>query len=186
MIQKRELWVTILLNLVTCGIYSLFFVYDLARDSNKMCEGDKEETPGLAVYILLSIVTCGIYQLYWEYKLGNRLQSNAPRYGLNFIENGTTILMWTLLGSVLCGVGYFIALHIIIKNTNEMAEAYNRRFAGNGFAGSSYASASATPPFESAAPQPAVQTKTVYCSECGAKNVSNNSFCSSCGARLLK
>ncbi len=79
----------------------------------------------LVAYILLNFITCGIYSFFWYYNLGNRLAANAPRYGLNFQENGTTILLWLVLGSMLCGIGPFIAMHIIIKNTNSLCGAYN-------------------------------------------------------------
>lgn len=116
------LWV--ILTIITCGIYNWYFVYCLARDLNIMCEHDGEETPGLATFILLSIVTCGIYSYWWYFKVGNRLQDNAPRYGLQFQENGTTILMWQILG-LLIGVGPFVAMYILIKNTNALAARYN-------------------------------------------------------------
>lgn len=74
----------LLLSIVTCGIYSYYFLYCLARDINVMCQDDGDFTPGLAAFILLSFVTCGFYALYWYYKIGNRLQANAPRYGLMF------------------------------------------------------------------------------------------------------
>lgn len=72
-------------------------------------------------------MTCGFYALYWYYKIGNRLQVNAPRYGLMFQENGTTVLMWQIVGALLCGLGPIFAMNIIIKNTNAMATAYNVR-----------------------------------------------------------
>lgn len=81
---------------------------------------------GLLSYIVLSIITCGIYAYYWYYKLGNRLSANAPRYGLNFQENGTTVLLWCLVGILLCGLGPFIAMNILIKNSNQICNAYNR------------------------------------------------------------
>lgn len=117
----------LLLSIVTCGIYSYYFLYCLARDINVMCQGDGDSTPGLAAFILLSFVTCGFYGLYWYYKIGNRLQANAPRYGLMFQENGTTVLMWQIVGALLCGLGPIFAMNIIIKNTNAMATAYNTR-----------------------------------------------------------
>lgn len=126
---SRSLLTWFLLTLVTCGIYDLYFVYKLAQDTNAMCAGDGEETPGIVPYILLSIVTCGFYALYWDYKLGNRLQRNAPRYGLAFQESGTTILLWEVVGSLLCCIGPFIAMNIIIRNMNSMALAYNARHA---------------------------------------------------------
>lgn len=121
----RSLVAYILLNFITCGIYGWYFLYALARDVNAVCAGDGKSTAGLVKLILLSFITCGIYSFFWYYNLGNRLAANAPRYGLNFQENGTTILLWLVLGSMLCGIGPFIAMHIIIKNTNSLCGAYN-------------------------------------------------------------
>lgn len=121
----RSILVYIILSFVTCGIYGFYFVYSIARDLNIMCSGDGENTPGLAAYIALSIVTCGIYNLWWVYKIGNRLAANAPRYGMQFQENGTTVLMWYIIGILLCGLGPWIGMYIIIKNTNMLAAAYN-------------------------------------------------------------
>ena len=123
----RSLFVWAALTIVTCGIYQWFFICQLAQDMNTMCEGDGDETPGLLTFILLSVVTCGLYSYWWEYKIGNRLQRNAPRYGLAFQENGTTIILWQIVGVVLCCLGPFIAMNIVIKNTNALAAAYNAR-----------------------------------------------------------
>lgn len=121
----RSLAKYIIFSIITCGIYSLVFLYGLAKDVNVICDGDGEETAGLLKLILLSIITCGIYGWYWYYKLGNRLANNAGRYGQQFVENGTTVLLWMLFGSFLCGIGPFIAMNILIKNTNALAAAYN-------------------------------------------------------------
>ena len=122
----RSLVTYILLSIITCGIYSYYFLYMLARDVNTVCEGDGQETPGLLPFILLSFVTCGFYALYWYYCLGNRLANNAPRYGLHFQENGTTVLLWYLVGAFLCGIGPYVAMHFLIRNTNSLCAAYNQ------------------------------------------------------------
>ena len=122
----RSLVLYIILAIVTCGIYSYYFLYAMARDVNIVCEGDGKKTPGLLAFILLSFITCGIYAIFWYYGLGNRLAANAPRYNMNFQENGTTILLWYLFGAFLCGIGPFVAMHILIKNTNALCYAYNR------------------------------------------------------------
>lgn len=124
---NRGLLVYILLNIVTCGIYGWYFIYALARDLNVVCEGDGKRTGGLLKFILLNFITCNIYSWIWYYGVGNRLAGNAPRYGLNFQENGTTILLWMLVGMLLCGIGPLVALHIICKNTNTLCGAYNVR-----------------------------------------------------------
>ena len=123
--SDRGFLATILLSIITCGIYYYYFVYKLAQDINVACKDDGDNTPGMVAYILLSFVTCGIYTWWWEYKVANRLAANAPRYGLEFQENGTTILLWNLFGALICGIGPYISLSILIKNTNAICNGYN-------------------------------------------------------------
>lgn len=123
--DDRGLFSYIVLSLITCGIYSYYFIYKMAHDVNIACEGDGENTAGLVKFIILSIITCGIYAIVWYYKLGNRLAENAPRYGMSFQENGTTVLLWYIFGILICGIGPFIAMNILIKNSNKICHAYN-------------------------------------------------------------
>ncbi|SCW83840.1 zinc-ribbon domain-containing protein [Lachnospiraceae bacterium C10] len=120
----------ILLGMVTCGIYPLYVIHCIARDMNITGDGDGEHTNGLLMLILLSTITCGIYGWIYWYKFGNRQAHTAPRYGMTFQENGTTVLLWMVLGSMLFGVGPFIAMYILLRNTNALNAAYNQR---NGF-----------------------------------------------------
>lgn len=124
----RDIAMYIILSIVTCGIYGYWFIYKLAQDANVVCANDGEETPGLLVYILLSIVTCGIYSYYWTYKLANRLQNNAPRYGITITEGGSDILLWLVLGYFSCSITVYIGMHILIKNMNSICAAYNQTF----------------------------------------------------------
>ena len=117
----------IILSIITCGIYGYYFIYKMAHDVNLACDGDGESTTGLGMFIVLSFITCGIYAYYWYYKLGNRLADNAPRYGLSFREDGTTVLLWSLFGLLVCGIGPFIGMYILIKNSNLICGAYNRQ-----------------------------------------------------------
>ena len=124
--DNRGLFSYIILSIITLGIYGYYFIWKMAHDVNIACAGDGEQTGGLVQYILLSFITCGFYNWYWEYKLANRLASNAPRYGMNFQENGTTVIMWCLFGSLICGIGPFVAMNILITNSNKICNAYNR------------------------------------------------------------
>lgn len=124
----RSLIAYIFLSIITCGIYGYYFIYKMAKDVNIACEEDGENTAGLVKFIILSFITCGIYTWFWYYNLGNRLAKNAPRYGLYFQENGTTVLLWLIFGSLLCGIGVFVAFHILIKNSNAICAAYNARY----------------------------------------------------------
>lgn len=124
----RSLIMYILLTIVTCGIYGYFFVYKLAEDTNVMCAGDGETTAGLGMYILLSIVTCGLYSFYWLYKIQNRLHVAGPRLGIPVAENGTTVLLWCVIGTLICGIGQFIGMNIVITSANKVGTAYNMKY----------------------------------------------------------
>lgn len=122
----RSIVMYIILTIITLGIYGYYFIYKLAQDVNEMCKDDGQKTGGLVAFILLSFVTCGLYAYYWYYQVANRLQANAPKYGITVTESGSTILLWCLIGLLVCGIGPLVAMHLIIKNTNAMAAAYNR------------------------------------------------------------
>jgi hypothetical protein len=132
MIKRRSLLTLVLLSIITCGIYGIIFWYNYSDDMNKVCNGDGKQTQNYIIVILLGFITCGIYPIIWFYGIGNRLQENAPRYGVNFTENGTTILMWEIFGSLICGIGPFIAMYILIKNMNILADRYNQYYYGGG------------------------------------------------------
>ncbi len=124
----RNIVVYVLLTIITCGIYGLWFIYEWAQDVNEICRNDGDETPGLLKLILLSLITCGLYSYYWYYKLGNRLQANGPTYGVTISENGTTVLLWLIFGILICGLGQYYGLYLLMKNTNTLATAYNQAY----------------------------------------------------------
>ncbi len=129
---NRSLFLFILLTFLTCGIYSWYYYYSVAKDANIICAGDGEETAGLLKHILLVLVTCGIYEYIWQCQFADRLRRNASRYGVNIDENGTTVILWMFPGSCCCGLGVFVAYHIQMKNINKLARAYNEKmFAQN-------------------------------------------------------
>ncbi len=125
--ENRSLLLFLLLILITCGIYSLYFVHTASRDANIACAVDGEHTAGLLKYLILSLITCGIYAIYWDYALANRLAANGPRYGYTIQENGSTYLLWYLLGGWVCGLGFIVARNIVLKNLNKVCRGYNQK-----------------------------------------------------------
>ena len=64
-LEKKSIGMCILLSVITCGIYSLYWVYTLQEDTNRLTMNNTEPTGGMVV--LLDIVTCEIYIVYWSY-----------------------------------------------------------------------------------------------------------------------
>jgi hypothetical protein len=129
MIKQRSLLKFILLGIITLGIYDIVFLYGWTKDNNRLCEGVGKDSPNYIAVLLLSMITFGIYGLYWYFKMGDRLQQAAPKYGLSFQHGGTTVLLWMVIGSLLCGIGPFIAMYYLIDHQNQLATAYNVRLA---------------------------------------------------------
>ncbi len=128
--QDRNYLTIVLLSFVTCGIYWFYYIYEVARDTNILCQGDGDETPGFASYFFLSIITCGVYTYYWYYKLGDRMHKNAPRYNLEISETGSTILLFMLINLISGGIGTLLTGYYITRNLNAMSAAYNQYFSG--------------------------------------------------------
>ncbi len=122
----RSLIMIILLNIITCGIYSLFFINGIANDVNTFGKDDGKSTKGILGFIILSAVTCGIYGIIWWYSVANRVAENGNRYGVTGCKNGSSFLMWNIFGSLLCGLGPLIALNNLCKDLNNVGMAYNK------------------------------------------------------------
>lgn len=125
--NDRSIILYTLLTLLTCGIYDLYFVHSVAKDTNTICsERDYQKTPGLLLYILLNLLTCGFYSYYWYYKLGDRLVANARgQFNISLSENGTSVLLWLIVGRFICVFLCLVGYNVIIKNLNALASAYN-------------------------------------------------------------
>lgn len=134
--EDRSFWLLLLLSFVTCGIYGLIFYWNLFRDINVVCRpkesDDSQQSPNYLIACLLSIVTCGIYFYYWYYKQGNRMQRAGREYGIEIDENGTTYLLWGLVGTLLLGVGHLFVMYFLIKNTNRLSICFNREYIDGG------------------------------------------------------
>ena len=123
-----NLLVYIVLSVLTCGIYGMYMIYKMAQDCNQICAEDGDSVGGLGMYILLNIVTCGFYSLYWLYKIQNRLYAAGPRYNVPVAEDGGKVLLWMIVGTLICGIGGLIGFNILFKTLNSVGMAYNARY----------------------------------------------------------
>ena len=88
--------VDIILSLVTCGIYNLFWQARQFRVLNAFL-GDTRFK--FWPWLLLSIVTCGIYHLYFEYVMGNTIMDIQRERGAKVAGNlGITSLFLGIFG----------------------------------------------------------------------------------------
>ena len=76
--QQRNIVVYVLLYLVTCRIFGLYWKYCISNDLYEL--NGQENNTGMD--LILGIITCGIYFVYLQYKWGKMLDSARRRYDL--------------------------------------------------------------------------------------------------------
>ena len=96
MIERRNIAVCIVLTLVTCGIYGIYWIVCLTNDVNTV-SGDVNGTSG-GMVVLLTIVTCGIYGIYWAYKQVEKLDFTKNNRGIPSSNSGVLYLILQIFG----------------------------------------------------------------------------------------
>ena len=94
-IQERNIALAIVLSIITCGIYGLYWFVMLTNEANAYSE---DYTTSGGVALLLTIVTCGIYGYYWAYKMGEKLKIAQGKNNLVQKDNGILYLILDFVG----------------------------------------------------------------------------------------
>ena len=95
--ERRDVVVSVILSIVTCGFYSIFWMYKIAQGFYVTPTQERvNTTPGTTV--LLSIATCGIYTYYCYYKWGRATMEIAARYGRVGEDKAILYLLLSIFG----------------------------------------------------------------------------------------
>ena len=89
MVQQRNIAVCIILSIVTCGLYGIYWFVCLTDDTNVVYGA--EGTSGVKA-LLFTFITCGIYGYYWMYKQGEKLEDAKVRRGIGQPGQSTGIV----------------------------------------------------------------------------------------------
>lgn len=89
--HQRNVAVSIILTLVTCGIYGLYWMVCLTDDSTEVT-GMGRTSGGMA--LVLTLITCSIYRLYWAYKMGEKLDMSRAQRG---VPTGSLAIVYLVL-----------------------------------------------------------------------------------------
>ena len=96
MATKRNIVTCIILSIVTCGIYMLYWMVKM-NDEAKAEANTSEGASGIML-IILCIVTCGIYEFYWYFKMGQRMKAAGDNNGVGIEDRGVIYLIVALVG----------------------------------------------------------------------------------------
>lgn len=110
MIKKRNIVLAVVLSIITCGLYGIYWFICLNNDANALTPDDSYTTSG-GMAFLFTLITCGIYSWYWAYRMGAKVDK---------LKNGGS---HTILFIVLQIFGLGIVNYCILQDTvNDYAE----------------------------------------------------------------
>ena len=111
---KRNIGLCIVLSIITCGIYSIYWFVVLANDTN-VASGHAQDGTSGGVAFLLTLVTCGIYGFYWAYKQGEKI--NEAKAMRNMPADSNASIIYLILS--IFGLG-IVAYALMQSELNKM------------------------------------------------------------------
>lgn len=122
--DDRKVWLTLLLSIVTLGIYGIYIAHVMARDTNIVCASDGRRTRGVVGLLFFSFITLGIYSIFWEYSILTRwenfvnVSNEKPKCPFWLYLILCYLLSWT-------GICVLIAYILKINGLNQICRMYN-------------------------------------------------------------
>lgn len=93
-IEERNIVVYLLLTLVTCGIFGIYWLIVILKDI--ATTSGEDINPWMV--ILLTIITCGIYGIYYSYMMGKYMVKAGENYNVKIEDNSILYLILTIFG----------------------------------------------------------------------------------------
>ncbi len=123
---NKGLLKTILLSLITFGIYPLVVMSAVSNDINIVAsryDGKKTMHFCLLLFIVAPI-TLGIAGIVWYHRISARIGAELNRRGIAYSFGAGTYWGWCVLGALI-GIGPLVYLHKLFKAVNKMNAHYN-------------------------------------------------------------
>ncbi len=115
-IEKRSILLAVVLSIVTCALYCLYWVYKVTNEAH--AAAGRKTTASGGMVLLYSFITFGIYTFYWFYKMGETVNEAKDRYGIPHDSNGP--ILYPILSVFGLGI---VSLALIQDGLNQIAEA---------------------------------------------------------------
>ena len=123
----RSMWKLMIFNLLTCGLYQIFFFMPFSYDLDKVApKRDRSKTMNFVFVYILSLFTFSFVLYIWLYHISDRVSEALERRHIDYEFGTGTFWRWYVLGSFIF-VGPFVYFHRLCKAMNLLCEDYNER-----------------------------------------------------------
>ncbi len=115
MLQKKDFFKIILLSVITCGIYSIVFLYRYDKELGMLLTHTQKRPMEFLLAFVLSILTCGIFMYFWYYTVYEAEAEEARAAGVEFNVEDPIVM-------TLCMIIPFFGLYLLCDNFNKLLE----------------------------------------------------------------
>lgn len=92
-ISKRKIGICILLSIITCGIYGIYWMYLLVKNTRSI-QNNTDSCAGE----MLCLIFVPFYALYWWYTRGEKVRQGFAEHDYNATGGGVVYLVLAILG----------------------------------------------------------------------------------------
>ena len=123
---NRGLLKTILLSIITLGIYPLVLFSNISTDINTIASryDGKKTTHYCLMAFVFSWLTLGIAPFVWCHKISARIGNELNRRNIDYGFSAGSFWGWCVLGSLIA-IGPLVYYHKLFKAMNLLSEDYN-------------------------------------------------------------
>lgn len=120
-ISSRNIVACVLFSIITCGIYTLYWIYKINQEIN-IITGHEDDTSG-GLVILFGIISCGIYYVYWAYKIGDKLKGYYNKKNSSAGNDLPVLYLILMIANyIACGICTMICYCLIQDRINKIVE----------------------------------------------------------------
>lgn len=124
---NRSVWKLLILNVLTLGIYSIFFFMPLSFDLDKAApRRDGKRTMNYMLAWILSFFTLTLVIDIWMYMITARIEDALDERKLRYDFGTNHFWGWFILGALIL-VGPYIYFHKLCRAMNLLCESYNEQ-----------------------------------------------------------
>lgn len=125
---NKGLLKTILLSIITLGIYPIVVMSSVSNDINVVAsryDGKKTMHFCLLLFIVAPF-TLGIGAIVWYHRISARIGAELDRRGIGYSFGAGSFWLWSVLGSLIA-IGPLVYMHKLFKAVNLMNADYNMK-----------------------------------------------------------
>ena len=121
----RSMWKLMILNILTLGIYSIFFFIPFSFDLDKVApKSDRSKTMNYLFAFIVAYFTFSVVILIWHYQIAERVNEALTERNIDYEFDTGAFWGWYFFGFLIL-IGPFIYFHKLCTAMNLLCAHYN-------------------------------------------------------------